>query len=216
MRDQNLKRRAEIGRERRARTRAQLVEAALRVFAGKGLDAATTQDFYEEAGVSRGTFYNYFETKEDVLTAVANRLADALNEEILSETEGVEGAPERVAWTVERFVGRALTHPGPSQVMVDIAARQALILIGETSEGNMRADLETGRAQGLFTIEDDEMAANIIVGVSMQAIRSILAGRAGPEHVYLAARSVLLAYGTPQARAESAARFVFDRSRERT
>lgn len=212
MTDQNLKRRAEIGRERRARTQSQLVAAAMRVFADKGLDAATTQDFYEEAGVSRGTFYNYFETKEDVLTAVANQLADELNDEILSETEGIEGAPERVAWTVGRFVGGAKTDPCRSQVMVDIAARQAPILIGETSENNMRADLKAGRDQGLFTIEDDEVAANVIVGVTMQAIRSVLAGRAGPDHAFLAARSVLLAFGTSLERAESAARFVLDRS----
>lgn len=212
MSKQNLKRRAEIGRERRARTQKQLVDAAMRVFADKGLDAATTQDFYEEAGVSRGTFYNYFETKDDVLKAVANRLADELNDIILAETEGIEGAPERVAWTVERFVSRAKTHPCESQVMLDIASRQALILVGETSEKNMTADLEAGRAQGLFTIEEDEMAANIIVGISMQAIRSILAGRAGPDHAFLAARSVLLAYGTPVERATSAARFVLDRS----
>ncbi len=203
----NLKRRAEIGQERRSKTRKHLIDVATIVFAEKGLEQATTQDFYDAAGVSRGTFYNYFETKEDVLTAVANHIADALNEEILAETDDIKAAPERVAWTIGRFIGRASTHPDETKVMVDIAARQNSNLIGETSEKNLRADLEAGRSQKLFTIESDELAANIIVGITMQAMKSVLAGRAAPDHALLVARSVLLAFGTEPGKAQAAARF---------
>ena len=46
--------------ERRARMRRTLVEAALLVFAEKGVDASVIDDVITAAGVSRGTFYKLF------------------------------------------------------------------------------------------------------------------------------------------------------------
>ncbi|MDN2580953.1 TetR family transcriptional regulator [Aquibium sp. ELW1220] len=48
-------------RNRAARADApQAVAAAVAVFAQKSPDAASIDDFIEQAGVSRGTFYNHF------------------------------------------------------------------------------------------------------------------------------------------------------------
>jgi AcrR family transcriptional regulator len=58
-------RRAEIGRERRARMRGRLLEAAARVMADQGSDSATIDTFIRAAGVARGTFYNHFKTREE-------------------------------------------------------------------------------------------------------------------------------------------------------
>ena len=65
-------RRAQIGRAKRARTRKELVSAAFNVFAEKGFDAPVVADFIAASGVSRGTFYNYFLTREEILAAVAD------------------------------------------------------------------------------------------------------------------------------------------------
>ena len=63
-------RRAEIGRERRARMRNRLIEAAARVMADQGSDNATIDTFIRAAGVARGTFYNHFKTREELLDAL--------------------------------------------------------------------------------------------------------------------------------------------------
>lgn len=54
--------------------REQIVEAATRVFAGKGFSRATTREVAREAGVSEGTIYNYFEDKDALLMAILDRL----------------------------------------------------------------------------------------------------------------------------------------------
>jgi AcrR family transcriptional regulator len=54
--------------------REQIVEAATRVFAGKGFSRATTREVAREAGVSEGTIYNYFEDKDALLMAILERL----------------------------------------------------------------------------------------------------------------------------------------------
>jgi AcrR family transcriptional regulator len=54
-------------RERqKTETREQLYRAALRVFAERGLSAPTVEEITKAAGVAKGTFFNYFRTKEEV------------------------------------------------------------------------------------------------------------------------------------------------------
>jgi AcrR family transcriptional regulator len=55
---------------RRENTRAKLLEAALDVFAEKGLDGATVDDLVQAAGFTRGAFYSNFASLEDVFFAV--------------------------------------------------------------------------------------------------------------------------------------------------
>jgi AcrR family transcriptional regulator len=66
------------GRRERHRTevRERLFRAALRLFAERGYMETTVEDITEAADVGKGTFFNYFETKEHVLaTFGAERLA---------------------------------------------------------------------------------------------------------------------------------------------
>lgn len=53
--------------------RSQLVGAAITVFARKGYRSAAISDIIEAAGVARGTFYLYFDSKLDVFHAVMDR-----------------------------------------------------------------------------------------------------------------------------------------------
>lgn len=56
--------------ERRRLTRARLVEAAMICFSEDGFEKTTVEAITQRAGVAKGTFFNYFETKGDVLLHV--------------------------------------------------------------------------------------------------------------------------------------------------
>ncbi len=47
-----------------------------RVFAQKGFQRSTTKDIAEEADIAEGTIYNYFESKDDLLINLIDRIAD--------------------------------------------------------------------------------------------------------------------------------------------
>lgn len=60
---------------RRARTRAGLIAAARTVFERDGFHRARLADIVEEAKVSIGTFYNYYDSKEAIFRAVMAEVA---------------------------------------------------------------------------------------------------------------------------------------------
>jgi AcrR family transcriptional regulator len=60
----------------KAITRERILETAQRLFAGQGYEATTTRDIAREAGIATGTLFNYFATKEDILTSQAHHALD--------------------------------------------------------------------------------------------------------------------------------------------
>jgi AcrR family transcriptional regulator len=52
--------------------RQQILDAALRCFSRDGFHNTTTADIVRESGVSQGTLYLYFATKEDIVVALAD------------------------------------------------------------------------------------------------------------------------------------------------
>jgi len=61
-------------------TRKRILQAARRLFASQGFDAATTRDVAEAAGIASGTLFNYFASREALVAALANEaIGDALD-----------------------------------------------------------------------------------------------------------------------------------------
>ncbi|WP_341643852.1 TetR/AcrR family transcriptional regulator [Thauera sp. SDU_THAU2] len=79
-----------VGRNRRSRTKARIIEAALQVFAEKGPDAPVIDDFIKITGIARGTFYNYFSSTAELLSATATWLADDLADAIESSIQIID------------------------------------------------------------------------------------------------------------------------------
>src|ERR1700726_5315802 len=69
---------------RRIETRERIYRAALRIFAQRGYLDTTVEDITEAADVGKGTFFNYFPTKEHVLATYGEErialMRRALNE----------------------------------------------------------------------------------------------------------------------------------------
>ncbi|CAO5249192.1 TetR/AcrR family transcriptional regulator [Frankia sp. AgKG'84/4] len=62
-----------------AATRARLLDAAKAVFEEDGFLEARISDIAEKAGLSHGSFYHYFDSKEQIFREVAMALSDFLN-----------------------------------------------------------------------------------------------------------------------------------------
>jgi AcrR family transcriptional regulator len=57
--------------------REQIIDAAMRVFADKGFARATNRDIAQEAGITTGLIYHYFDSKEALLKAIVQKHSPA-------------------------------------------------------------------------------------------------------------------------------------------
>lgn len=183
----------------RERTKTLLLDAALRLFARQGVGATAIHEIAAEAGVSNGTFYNYFRTRDEVVEAVSVRLAERLQEEITASAADVTDAAERMAIGTRRFVLQAVHDPVWAAALIRVSTSRAAAL-ARTAAPALH-DLRLGRRQGRFTYRNEVAALDLITGTVLAGMRSVLEGRAGAEHPAFIAELVLRGLGISAAEA---------------
>ena len=68
--------------KRASRTRRRLKEAALDVFSEKSVDSATVEEITEKADLGKGTLYQHFEDKEEIVITLVEEAVEHLTERI--------------------------------------------------------------------------------------------------------------------------------------
>ena len=106
--------------DRGRRTRQALVAAARVVFEDKGFAATRMGDIAEQAGVSHGTVYTYFDTKEELLAASVQQLVADMRESI--RTAESANPVERVWIANHRYLTAYLSHASLMRVVEEAGA----------------------------------------------------------------------------------------------
>lgn len=90
---------------KKTRTRQGLLEAGLEVFALRGLYSPSIEDITEAADVGKGTFYQYFSSREDLVAALVRQSFSAILEEARRSAgpPGAEEVPKRLLEAHGRF-----------------------------------------------------------------------------------------------------------------
>lgn len=70
--------------------RNEILDAAARLFSNKGYNKCTINDILNEVGIAKGTFYYYFNSKEEVLDAIIERVTEI----VVARAEEVASNPE--------------------------------------------------------------------------------------------------------------------------
>ena len=84
--------------------RAKLLDAMVRVVAEKGYEAATVADAVKLARVSRGTFYDLFESKEACLAAAYRLGLDVLAARVSTAVRGASDWREELRWGLRAYL----------------------------------------------------------------------------------------------------------------
>lgn len=163
---------------RREQMRRRLIEGAILVFAEHGVSSALIGQVIATAEVSRGTFYNYFRTNEDLSDAVCLELAG----ELIAHAEmsiANEISPERaVALGTNTVLLTALRYPVLGRFMGSLA------MSGETLMREMSVklgeQLATGMERGVFHRADIGMISDVILGTLRTAMLRVALGMTAP------------------------------------
>ena len=66
------------------RTKAKLLDSAQRLISAHGFDNVSVEDITKDSGMAKGTFYHYFECKEDVVRELSRKTAMATIERAIA------------------------------------------------------------------------------------------------------------------------------------
>ena len=147
---------------RKARTRQALIDAAVRLIAeGRG-DRASIAEITEEADIGFGSFYNHFDSKEQLFQTASQEVLERWGQMIDRATADITDPAERFAVGM-RISGRlGWTHPDIAGFLTG-AGLDALDIPGGLAPRALR-DIRAGQAAGRFTVPDPEIALSAVAG----------------------------------------------------
>ena len=170
-----------VNREAR---RAELVSAAATVFAQRGVANTAVGDIVKEAGVAQGTFYLYFDSKDDAVLAVVERMADAIVEDTATRIEAASSAVDKLL-ALPGVLSMVDSEPEAAALVDRMHRPESRILHDRLAENMTRrlvplleAIVEQGIAEGVFSVGDTRAAAWFVLA-GLQSVE--LAGTAMPE-----------------------------------
>jgi AcrR family transcriptional regulator len=99
---------------RRSETRERLFRAALELFAARGFSATKVEDITEAADVGKGTFFNYFPSKEHVLAALGEMQLGKVRSGVAAGQSG----EVPVRQVLHQLAHALVEEPGRSQALV--------------------------------------------------------------------------------------------------
>jgi len=140
----------------KVQNRQLILDAAREVFGALGYDSATVRDIIRRTGLAAGTFYNYYRSKEEVFTALADEgarrfgpILRALREQAPDFESFVRGAvaayfdflaDEHRNWVAQRPPGEPHPHvQGETPEMAAVFAEVRDAILSEIARGGAPA-----------------------------------------------------------------------------
>jgi TetR/AcrR family transcriptional regulator, fatty acid metabolism regulator protein len=178
---------------RRDERRDQILDCALAVFARQGFHETSIADICAPARIARGTLYQYFTDKRDVLAALIDRIVGRVLDAV-QHWPRFELPPD-MEWTAEHNIafveGRCMQIMSVVFADADTAslilrmargtgfARETLARIDAQVVSVIAADVRAAMDRGLVRPFDPQMVAEFIVGgIEKIVIRALDDGRA--------------------------------------
>jgi AcrR family transcriptional regulator len=149
----------------RAARRAELVSAAATVFAQRGVANTAVSDIVKAAGVAQGTFYLYFDSKDAVVLAVVERIADAIIEKTAARVADESSAVDKLLG-LRGVLTEAGSVPEATELIELMHLPENRLLHDRLADGItpglvslLEAIVEQGVAEGVFEVSDSRAAA---------------------------------------------------------
>ena len=157
---------------RQAQTRARLIEAATSLTSELGTSGVTIARITARADLGAGTFYNYFQSREEIIDAVVASAVESLGQRLDALTRDMADPAEIYAVSLRHLIRTAVTDPvfGWLMVHLGIAHEELLSTLGPRA----RRDLQKGIDSGRFLIPDLDTATAITFGALLSAIHGHL------------------------------------------
>jgi AcrR family transcriptional regulator len=188
-------------RDKAQRTKALLMDAALAVFAKRGVEGTSVNEITAHANVANGTFYYHYKDKEEFVDAlghaVATMFVNRVDEFMVELTDGAE----RVATATQQFIHLAAADEAWGWMIV-----HAVTDLGEFSASisrGIRKDVALGVEQGYFQMNPTDIAFGLLLSIVGAGLKVRLENPAMAGIETLTSEYVLRMLGLPPERARA-------------
>lgn len=172
--------RVATAKKKREEMRARILAATQRVFVDIRDDAPVIEDVVREAGISRGTFYTYFDSLDHAFVAAGLQAQDDMMRDIRQLHDCLKEPWQRAAVGFRVFMVRGLQDPAWASVVVRLDTWKRESRLGLS----ISRDLEGGRDAGYFSFLDLVAATEFVMGASAATVQAFRRGVAEPQ-VYM-------------------------------
>lgn len=160
------------GLDAREARRAQIKETALEVFAERGYHQTSVSDLVAAAGVARGTFYLYFDSKDAIFLELLDDLTAHLRANIVGVDTSSGAAPllEQLRATVERILQTVVSNRPLTRIIfreavgLHDAVDERLGAFDDELHGYVAGSLRVARQLGAVHVRDPDVSAACVVG----------------------------------------------------
>ncbi len=192
------------GHKKKSRTRQALLDAALEVLAERG-EGFSVADVAGRAGVSHGTFYNYFRDRDELLDTLVSHTVEGFA--VVAAREVHEADPaERFARISARALATAVSSPTTVRMALRLEAAQRALLV-EGPLAHLRDDLAEGHRIGRFAAPPDHGTLDVVLGALLLAARRVIEGDTDPDYRVSVIARLLMSLGLPSVEADGIARW---------
>ena len=190
---QQTDRRAEQGRQRRARTRAAIIAAAFAVFGDENGLYARIEDIVEKAGVTRATFYNHFTGMAELREARTHEVTHEFLDRVTGTLDTLPDPREQSAVAIRLYLKRARSDPQWGWSMMNMSASGAIF--GRETHDRAEGTIAQGMAAGVLRIPSAEIGRDILLGATLAAMGTIVKGGAPDDYPETVAGYILCGLG---------------------
>ena len=184
-----------VSSSKRQATRQLLLYAARDLVLETGHDRISIEEITDRAKVSKGTFYNYFGTKQDVFAAVAQGLKARLAADLVKTTDPIKDPAMKVAITLKFYFYQSLDNQDWRE-FTRFTGLTELYLEQDTEE--RVEDLQRGIKAGRFKGDNIYFTDSLISGMSRHVLSEIDQGPLARDACDYAIRSILQMLGLPE------------------
>lgn len=182
---------------KRERTRQKILEAAFGLIGNERGLTVRIEEVCAAAHVSRGTFYNYFTSLEQLFEVLAIELSHELNGALVATWDETQSHAEGSNAAIQHYLNYARRDPAWAWAMVHLSAFGPTF--GTEAWEACYRSIAKGIEANEFDVPDATVGRDLMTGTVLATVRTMLRG--GPSEPAVVAYHLLRALGVPDARA---------------
>ncbi|SCB40300.1 TetR/AcrR family transcriptional regulator [Rhizobium hainanense] len=188
-------RRVQIGKEKRARTRATILSAAFDLLGRPHGRSTRIEEVCLAATVSRGTFYNYFSDIDELFEVLTYEMSHEFNIAVQELMQTLPNCAMRVALAIRYYLHRARQDRSWGWAMVNLSSVGPIF--GADTFQYATASVQEGVSSGEFQVQSVKIGRDMMIGTVLASMTTLLREEQEEDYPEKVVRQILSAFLVP-------------------